>query len=146
MLIRLKSSEKNIASSTLVLFVTGWLMLLCQTCLAAGEGNDQANYSDSLMAAHCHSTDNETEKLDEHYAGDNNHCLGFCDCNEVPTTLNSSDAVKHPDTYKYISLIYTKSVFLDVPEYRIFKTTYPISIYPEQSIHLSLQNFTILLI
>ncbi len=146
MLAWLKNSEKNIVSGTLAMFVGGWLMLFCQTCLASGESNDQSNISNVEMAQHCHSTDCDSNNTEDQSSLNDDHCLGACDCDEMPGTLTNVETVKHPDKFKSVSFYNHIFILSSVPEQEIVNTTYPISIFPERLRLLPLKHFTVLLI
>lgn len=142
----LKNKEKNIATSVLTIFVGGWLVLFCQTCFATLESNVLIALSDNETIERCHPTDNITDKVDEQYAQDSDHCLGVCDCDDVPASLNSTDTAKSPDKFKNTSFYDNIVALSNESEQEIVRATYPIAIFPEQAIILPLKHFTVLLI
>jgi len=146
MLFWLKNKEKNIASSALALFIGSWLLFFCQTCLAMSQDSDKhlTNLPHSETIASCHAVDDETDNDDERYTHGSDHCLGVCDCNDIPASLNSID-VKHTDNHK---AIFTGNIVLIPSNHvirKVVELTYPISIFPEQAILLPQKHYTVLL-
>jgi len=140
---QLKDKQSKIASITLSIFVGGWLLLLCQTCLAAIDINDHSKQiTEASNACHTHGSDVSANKQKD---DNNSHCLGACDCDDLSVIANSGKNLdltekikKIPDFYIYV-----------VPQLTLSK--HPVSNYrivtpPERTIPLPLQNYTILLI
>ena len=146
MLLRLKNSEKKIASSILTIFVGGWLALFCQTCFATLESNEVIALSDSEVIERCHETDGITDKVDIQHVLNSDRCSGACACDDIPASLNSAGTVKSSDKFKNITFDDNIAVLSNEPEQQIAQTTYPIGIFPKQAILLPLKHFTVLLI
>ena len=143
MLMQLKDKQSKIASITLSLFIGGWLLLLCQTCLAAID-IDEHNQQITEISNSCHVPEIDVpvnEKEDDNIE----HCLGVCDCDDLSVTVNSEKSFdltekikKSPDLYVYV-----------VPQLTLSKrpvSNYRIVTPPERAIPLPLQNYTVLLI
>jgi predicted metal-binding protein len=144
MLILLKNKQHKIASVTLSMFVGSWLLLLCQTCLAAVDDiNDHSKPTTELSnSCHAFAIDEPTnEKNNVH----NELCLGACEFDDISVTVNSEKSsdinkkIKYsPDSYAYV-----------VPQITLSNRaspTYRILAIPERAIFLPLQQYTVLLI
>lgn len=142
----LRNKEKDIASTTIVMFVGSWLLLFCQTCFAIPKDTYSIDISQNKTEYSCHTADNETDKLVEHYNSDDDHCLGICDCDEITASLNSIEKTGYLD--KFHKKVSIDSVVASISfKYReISSSTYQISGPPERAILLPLQRFTVFLI
>ncbi len=141
----LRNKERNIASTAIVMFVGGWLLLFCQTCFANSQDTSSIVPTQSNTDYSCHTADNEPEKLVEQYNTDDDHCLGVCDCDEVTASLNTVVKTSQADKFH--------KEFLDsVPASILFKNkitsnlTHHILPNPERAILLPLQRYAALLI
>ena len=142
MLILLKSKQRNIASVTLSLFLGGWLLLLCQTCMALVD--DLNNLIEpSVEVSDCHAPEN-INTTDEDIVENDEHCLGVCDCDDLNATTNSeknhglTNKIKFSqDLYAFVTPQFPHSIH-SPPIIRI-------SIQPERAIFLPFKHFTVLL-
>jgi hypothetical protein len=143
MLILLKNKQHKIASVTLAIIMGGWLLFVCQACLAAVDDiNAQSETTDEL-SNYCHSPkiDDSIDKISD---VNSDHCLGVCDCDAITISMNSeksSDLIEKtkfsPDLYTYIE-----------PQIKISsraQPTYQLSTTPERAIFLPQQHYTVLL-
>ena len=144
MLALLKNKQQKIASVTLSIFIGGWLLLLCQTCLAAIDDNNDINEPVTELSDSCHTPEID-EPINEINDVHNEHCLGACDCDVLSVTINSekssdlTEKIKFsPDLYAYVVPQTTLSI-RPPPAYRISTT-------PERSTLLPFQYYTVLLI
>jgi len=145
MLTWLRNKERDIASTAIVMFVGSWLLLFCQTCFATSQDADSTNFSQSEIIDDCHTIVNDTDKPEEPYSFDDDHCLGVCDCDEVAVSLNNIERAGHSDKFQ--------KVFLDsIPVSKSFKDkivstlTSHIFPIPERAILHPLQRYALLLI
>jgi hypothetical protein len=144
MLITLKHSQRKITSVVLSLFMGSWLLLLCQTCLAAMDDIDDHKKPISELSNSCH-----THEIDEPIKEKNNvindHCLGACDCDALTTTFSSEKSLALVGKIKFSPDIYTfvaSEIVLSnraPPGYRIPAT-------PDQAILSPYHRYTVLLI
>lgn len=141
----LRNKEKNIASTAIAMFVGGWLLLFCQTCFANSQDTDSVGLSQNKTEYACHTTENETDKLVEHYNADDDHCLGVCDCDEVTASLNTVEKTGHSDKFHKLSIdsIPTSISFKNKIASNLTHHSLPI---PERAIILPLQRYAALLI
>ncbi len=146
MLIWLRNKEKDIASTAIAMFVGSGLLLFCQTCFAISNDTYSIDISQNKTEYSCHTADNETDKLVEHYNSDDDHCLGICDCDEITASLNSIEKTGYLD--KFHKKVSIDSVVASISfKYReISSSTYQISGPPERAILLPLQRYTVFLI
>ncbi len=142
----LRNKEKDIASTAIAMFVGSGLLLFCQTCFAISNDTYSIDISQNKTEYSCHTADNETDKLVEHYNSDDDHCLGICDCNEITASLNSIEKTGYLD--KFHKKVSIDSVVASISfKYReISSSSYQISGPPEQAIFLPLQRYTVFLI
>ncbi|MCH9047686.1 MAG: hypothetical protein IH836_01885 [Proteobacteria bacterium] len=142
----LRNKEKDIASTAIAMFVGSGLLLFCQTCFAISNDTYSIDISQNKTEYSCHTADNETDKLVEHYNSDDDHCLGICDCDEITASLNSIEKTGYLD--KFHKKVSIDSVVASISfKYReISSSTYQISGPPERAILLPLQRFTVFLI
>ena len=141
MLVLLKNKQQKIASVTLSIFIGGWLLLLCQTCLAAIDDNNKpvTEISDS-----CHSPEID-EPINEINDVHNKHCLGACDYDVLSVTVNSEKSSDLTGKIKFSPDLYTHAI----PQITLSNRpppTYRISTTPEWAILLPFQHYTVLLI
>ncbi len=141
----LRNKEKNIASTAITMFVGSWLLLFCQTCFATSQDTNSIVPSQSNTEYSCHTADNETDKLVEHYNTDDDHCLGVCDCDEVTASLNTIEKTGQSDKFHKLfpdsvpaSISFRNKIASNLTHHRL-----PI---PERAILLPLQRYSALLI
>ena len=141
----LKNKEKDIASTAIAMFVGSWLLLLCQTCFAASQESSSIGLSQSKAEYSCHTADNETAKLAEHFNTDDDHCLGVCDCDEITASLNTVEKTGHSDKFHKVSpdSIPSSNSFKNKIASSLTHHSLPI---PERAILLPLQRYAVLLI
>ena len=141
----LRNKEKNIASTAIAMFVGSWLLLFCQTCFANSQDTDSIGLSQNKTEYACHTTENETDKLVEHYNADDDHCLGVCDCDEVTASLNTVEKTGHSDKFHKLSIdsIPASISFKNKIASNLTHHSLPI---PERAILLPLQRYAALLI
>jgi hypothetical protein len=142
MLMQIKTKQRNIASITLSLFIGSWLLLLCQTCIAATDSLNNEAPVESTDSCHSPSTDNvlvEDDLLNDE------HCPGACDCDAIIITasMDKNSELKEKakytdDLYAYISSELALSIRAP--------PTYQVSTIPERAILPPLQFTSILLI
>lgn len=138
------SHKKNaIATSALALFVGGWLLLLCQTCLAynvAASSNFDTVISEESVP--CHSNhDMNAAKADTKIP----HCHEVCNCNSVDASLNTTEPVheiKRSSIDHYPIFLLKES---ELSQRIYIAKIYPVDRSPEQAIHLPFDNYTVLL-
>ena len=141
MLILLKNRQHKIASITLSMFLGSWLLLLCQTCLAAvNEINDQ-NKSTSEISHSCHEPDID-DSLDKI---NNEHCLGVCDCEDLSITVHNVKNSDLKEKLKFSPELFAYFVAPVTISNRV-PPAYQISTRPERAIFPPLQYYTVLLI
>ena len=88
MLMHLNNKLRKIATGTLSIFMGGWLLLLCQTCLAlTGDMQSHKEPSSSGAADSCHTFQEGNQS--EINIIDDEHCLGACDCDAMTITVQS---------------------------------------------------------
>ncbi len=143
MLMQLNNKRQKIASGILSLFMGGWLLLLCQTCLASTNDVKSHHESSSEISNPCHVLAENVQEANK--SADDEHCLGVCDCDAITMALSSDknselrEKIKYsPDLYSYISpeiIISTRAP----PSYRIYTI-------PERAILLPLHTYNVLLI
>jgi hypothetical protein len=141
----LRNKEKNIASTAIAMFVGSWLLLFCQTCFANSQDIGSIGLSSNNTEYSCHTTENETDKLVEHYNSDDDHCLGVCDCDEVTASLNSIEKTGHADKLHklFIDSVPASILFKNKIASNLTHQSLPI---PERAIILPLQRYALLLI
>jgi len=141
----LKNKEKSIASTVIAMFVGSWLLLFCQTCFAASQDTGSIGLSQSKTEYLCHTADDETDKLAEHFNTDDDHCLGVCDCDEITASLNNVEKITHSDKFQKVSLdsISLSNSFNNIIAANLTRHSLPI---PERAILLPLHCYAVLLI
>jgi hypothetical protein len=138
-------NRKNIASTTITMFVGSWLLLFCQTCFATSQDTVSIGLSQSKTEYSCHTADNETDKSVEHYNTDDNHCLGVCDCDEITVSLNTIEKAGNSDKFKKLSLdsVPASTLIKNIISFDLKHHSFPI---PDRAIVPPLQRYSILLI
>ena len=135
MFILLKNKQRPIASVALSLFVGSWLLLLCQSCLAATDEINHFSEASTEQPAPCHEPLTISEE----------HCLGACDCDEPSTTINGEMSPDSKGKSKYSQDIYAYTEPKKTLSNRALPA-YRISTMPKQAIFLLQLHFTVLLI
>jgi hypothetical protein len=145
MLILLKNQQHKIASVTLSLFMGSWLLLFCQTCVAAFDQIESQNETKTVLSDFCHAPD--IDNTNEIAVENDAHCYGVCDCDEMTTTVTVKGDSNHENQQKikYLSDLYA-SVNSQLTLHHHSPPTYRISTLPEQAIFLPQQFYTVLLI
>jgi len=141
----LKNKEKDIASTAIAMFVGSWLLLLCQTCFAASQESSSIGLSQNKAEYSCHTADNETAKLAEHFNTDDDHCLGVCDCDEITASLNTVEKTGHSDKFHKLTIDSVPASILFKAKIVSNLTRHSLPI-PERAILLPLQHYVVLLI
>jgi len=141
----LKNKEKDIASTAIAMFVGSWLLLFCQTCFAASQESDSTGLSQNKIEYSCHTADNETDKLAEHFNTDDDHCLGVCDCDEITASLNTVEKTSHSDKFHKLTIDSVPASILFKAKIVSNLTRHSLPI-PERAILLPLQRYAVLLI
>lgn len=99
MLMQLNSKRRKIASSLLSIFMGGWFLLLCQTCLALTE-TEEVNHESSIdMSDSCHELDEDSQTGISNF--DDEHCLGVCDCDALTVTVQSEKNSELKENIKF---------------------------------------------
>lgn len=142
MLIQFNKKQEKIASVTLSLFMSAWLLLLTQTCLAAFVDGNSEIAIDSSGSCHHTATDNVT--MDDESLN-SEKCLGACDCNVTATTLSVEKTSELKEKIK-ISYDLDMGITSKIVTSHSSPVTYRISIPPERAILLPFQSYNILLI
>jgi hypothetical protein len=144
MLITLKHRQRKISSVVLSLFMGTWLLIFCQTCIAAMDAVDDHKKPISELSNSCHTLEVD-ESITEKDEVINDHCLGACDCDVITATVSSdksselAEKIKFsPDLFVYVASEIVLSNRAP-PVYRI-----PTS--PDQAILLPHQRYSVLLI
>lgn len=144
MLILLKNQHK-IASVTLSLFLGSWLLLFCQTCVAAFDQIESQNETKTVLSDSCHEPD--IDHTNEIAVENDAHCLGVCDCDEMTTTVTVKGDSNHANQQK---IKYSPDLYASVNSQLTLHNHSPptsrISTLPEQAIFLPQQFYTVLLI
>tara|TARA_R110002096_G_scaffold43552_1_gene117661 strand:- start:27380 stop:27805 length:426 start_codon:yes stop_codon:yes gene_type:complete len=141
MFILLKNKQRPLASVALSLFVGSWLLLLCQSCLAATDEKNHFSEASTEQSAPCH----EPLTIGDDIDISEEHCLGACDCDEPSTTINGEMSPDSKGKSKYSQDIYAYTEPKKTLSNRA-PPAYRISTMPEQAIFLLQQHFTVLLI
>jgi len=141
----LRNKEKNVASTAIAMFVGSWLLLFCQTCFATPLDTGAIDLSQSNTEYSCHTTDNEPEKLVEHYNADDDHCLGVCDCDEITASLNTIEKTGQSDKFHKVFLN-SVPASISIKNNIVSKLTHHSLPIPERAILLPLQRYAALLI
>ncbi len=141
----LRNKEKDIASTTIVMFVGSWLLLFCQTCFAIPKDTYSIDISQNKTEYSCRTADNETDKLVEHDNSGDAHCLGICDCDVITASLNNVEKSGHSDKFHKIFLDSISSSILFMNKIASSLTRHSLPI-PERAILLPLQRYAVLLI
>ncbi len=142
MLIQFNKKQEKIASVTLSLFMSAWLLVMTQTCLAAIVDSNSETPVDTSGSCHDTQTDNVN---DNDKSLNKEHCLGVCDCDVLTITFNSDKNSELKEKIKYSSDLYSyiqPEVIISTrapPGSRIFTM-------PDRAILLPLQTYNVLLI
>ncbi|MFT5396306.1 MAG: putative metal-binding protein [Gammaproteobacteria bacterium] len=144
MLITLKHSQRKIATLVLSMFMGSWVLLFCQTCIAAIEDIDDYKTQKSELSNSCHSSE-----VDEPITGKdeiiNEHCLGACDCAVITATVSSDKSSELAGKIKF-----SPDLFVYVASEIVLSNRVPL-VYrkptsPDQAILLPYQHYAVLLI
>lgn len=143
MLVLLKNKQQRIGSVALSIFMGSWLLLVCQSCLAAIDDSNNYNpVTESLNVCHTPNTDDANNEISD---TNTEHCLGACDCDVIASALNSDKNSKILLEKIKFSLGLFAYVEPKITLYNRAPPGYPISTTPEQAIFLPLQHYTVLL-
>ena len=144
MLILRKNRQHKIASVTLSMFLGSWLLLLCQTCLAAVNDINGQNKPISEISRSCHEPDID-DSIDKINDLSNEYCLGVCDCNDLSVTVHNEMNSDLKEKIKFSPELFAYFVAPVTISNRALPA-YQISITPERAIFPPLQYYTVLLI
>ena len=143
MLIWFRYKAKNIATTAISVFVCSWLLFLCQTCFAANDDIKSRSESSTDAPISCHTPENIA--LEQSSTGDDEHCIGTCDCDALTFTVSSDKSSELKEKTKY-----SADLFAYITPDLIISTrappNYQISTTPERAILLPLHTYNVLLI
>lgn len=101
MLALIRKKQKPMAMTSLSLFVSAWLLLMCQACFANGDADSVELYTETIELEHCHKDSQQTDFLPNYESEVN--CVGVCDCHETTVLIQPQEQHKEKSSYKFSS-------------------------------------------
>tara|TARA_R110002072_G_scaffold50843_2_gene136505 strand:- start:15758 stop:16189 length:432 start_codon:yes stop_codon:yes gene_type:complete len=143
MLVQLNNKQHKLATMMLSVFVGGWLLLLCQSCLASNDNNLLAGSQSVDVAPACHEPDSSSTESNIDISKD--HCLGACDCDGISVTLNGDKNSELANKIKFTQNLYVyieSALTISGRAPPVFRIITP----PKQATLLPRQTYNVLLI
>jgi len=141
--------RKTIAGSALGAFIGGWLLFLCQACLAQTDVDQhvipELTAADTGMPCHEDSPLSRTSApADDDAMAD--HCLGACDCDAVAASLNSVEQPWAADKPSSLNPEPAAISVVDIGKSIQRKLTASAERPPDRALLLPFQRYNVLLI